>query len=89
MRLIDADALLDSIEGQKFSGWGNCKVEIDDAPTIDAVPVVRCGECAHRGELNNWCFYWNNGRVPADGYCHEGSRVKTRRVTVYLRKKVK
>ena len=45
MRLIDADALIKTIKNERFSGWGNCLVEIDDAPTVDAVPVVRCGKC--------------------------------------------
>jgi len=39
MRLIDADALKEAIEKERFSGWGNCCVELDDAPTVDAVPV--------------------------------------------------
>lgn len=38
-RLIDADALKETIEKERFSGWGNCCVEIDDAPTVGAEPV--------------------------------------------------
>ena len=33
---------------------------LDDAPTIDAVPVVRCGECIHFTQ-DGWCdreFDW-------------------------------
>lgn len=52
MRLIDADALLEAtsnfcddykvhLTDQKVLVW------IDHAPTIDAVPVVRCRECKH------------------------------------------
>ena len=40
MRLIDADALKETVKNERFSGWGNCCVEIDNAPTVDAVPVT-------------------------------------------------
>lgn len=46
MRLIDADKL----ERQEY--WGNERCfdyvdaeDIDNAPTVDAVPVVRCKDC--------------------------------------------
>lgn len=48
MRLIDADKL----ERQEY--WGNERCfdyvdaeDIDNAPTVDAVPVVRCRDCKH------------------------------------------
>lgn len=48
MRLIDADTL----ERQEY--WGNERCfdyvdaeDIDNAPTVDAVPVVRCRDCKH------------------------------------------
>ena len=47
-RLIDADKL----EKQEY--WGNERCfdyvdaeDIDNAPTVDAVPVVRCKDCKH------------------------------------------
>lgn len=53
MRLIDVDALLKWLEetnserdwmvNQYNADWVYSM--IDSAPTIDAVPVVRCGEC--------------------------------------------
>lgn len=49
MRLIDADALLLRAVPH---GWSTPKwvsdIVIEDAPTIDAVPVVRCKDCKHR-----------------------------------------
>lgn len=47
-RLIDADALL-------AKKWDLCDAvdAIKSAPTIDAVPVVRCGEC-------KWGRAWKN-----------------------------
>ena len=61
MRLIDADALNDSMYHEAFetdselqkwdSGcWIRYKMfenHLDMAQTADAVPVVRCGECSH------------------------------------------
>ena len=49
MRLIDADALkLKFMEnGDDHTGYEIHRV-IDNAPTVDAVPVCRCAECKHR-----------------------------------------
>ena len=44
MRLIDADALKEKINTVFYSQIGKI---IDDAPTIDAVEVVRCKDCKH------------------------------------------
>ena len=56
MRLIDADLLSEAIHENvpapyDDASWAkeNCLAEIDAAPTVDAVPVVRCRECKHRG----------------------------------------
>ena len=53
MRLIDADALKENCYikvGDTTIGRRQYAMfhEIDDAPTIDAVSVVRCNECKHR-----------------------------------------
>ena len=50
MRLIDADALYDELyenigEDEVLDRIPPCYV--DDAPTVDAVPVVRCKGCEH------------------------------------------
>lgn len=64
MRLIDADALKPKVEAMVIHKFNESDYEyggnqafdyvadilIDDAPTIDAVEVVRCGECKHRSE---------------------------------------
>ena len=54
MRLIDADLLSEAIHDNvpapyEDASWAkeNCLAEIDAAPTVDAVPVVRCRECKH------------------------------------------
>ena len=45
-RLIDADALMDEANSDGAYGYVDAK-QISDAPTVDAVPVVRCRECVH------------------------------------------
>ena len=54
MRLIDADLLSEAIHENvpapyDDASWAkeNCLAEIDAAPTVDAVPVVRCSNCIH------------------------------------------
>ena len=54
MRLIDADLLSEAIHDNvpapyEDASWAkeNCLAEIDAAPTVDAVPVVRCDKCKH------------------------------------------
>ena len=59
MRLIDADALIDSLNIR--SATYNCIINkcIEDAPTIDAVEVVRCKDCI---------FY--EKALSVQGFCH-------------------
>ena len=57
-RLIDADALgvcpcnpaVFDAPGRAH-GWNELLKIINDAPTIDAVEVVRCSQCKHRMHL--------------------------------------
>ena len=49
MRLIDADAFLERMSRtDRFFG---VVYDINDAPTVDAVPVIRCRECKHHRVL--------------------------------------
>ena len=61
MRLIDADKLnlLLGISDRDIYA----KYMLDKMPTIDAVPVVRCRECKHRGTDD--CIFHIKGE-PAD-----------------------
>lgn len=88
-RLIDADAL-------KAEAWEvSCKdmyhmtelvkvvsvEEIDSAPTVDAVEVVRCKDCLYMTEhydvdsaVPYWnCYHWDS-ETDYDGYCYYGER---------------
>ena len=56
--------------------WSAHKRGIERAPTIDAVPVVRCRECAHSQEYLDeelFCLCFQDV-VPLDGYCHKGDQ---------------
>ena len=54
-----------------------CEV-LDDAPTVDAVSVIRCKEC--RFYQGKYCTAWDDGTVAvacetdADGYCYLAER---------------
>lgn len=83
MRLIDADALgvgrcsLDVLPKAYCAGWNGLVNLIEDAPTIDAVPVVRCKDCVKRETV--LCpletyddFPWRASRE--DDFCSYGER---------------
>lgn len=81
LRLTDADKL----EKQEY--WGNERCfdyvdaeDIDNAPTVDAVPVVRCKDCKHSWEdlggltcSHGVCV---DCVVLGDFYCANGERKK-------------
>ena len=43
---------------------------INDAPTIDAVEVVRCKDCKKR--YTPWCFAHRHGESKDDFFCADG-----------------
>lgn len=94
MRLIDADELkiyisttfCDTCKRDKgvcsSCAFDDVFVAIDNAPTIDAVKVVRCKDCKYLernycdeyGDLEPlFCKNWVAG-VDEDGYCYEAER---------------
>lgn len=85
MRLIDAERLTEAIYDHvpapyEDASWAkeNCLAEIEAATTVDAVPVVRCGECiyfdpeGHDGVscAETGAMIWPN----EDDYCSRGKR---------------
>lgn len=75
-RLIDADALgIGKARREVFDkpeyadGWNAVIEIIDNAPTVDAEPVVRCGQC-NRFESCELGRLW----LGADGFCSDGER---------------
>ena len=78
MRLIDADALIEEALTEGAYGYVDAK-QIADAPTIDAVEVVRCKDCGHgeRGADNIVrCNHPSGKRImmTAYGFCNYGQR---------------
>lgn len=79
MRLIDADALWDELTEDLGDGDVLYTIPpsyIDDAPTVDAVPVVRCRECKYT--YTDGCGYLacvKSGLYPDENdYCSRGKR---------------
>ena len=88
MRLIDADATIigldtalacsrvvagkDAIQNKALDIFENAKVFVANMPTIDAVPVVRCKDCALQGKLNCPMDEWV--KTDGNGFCHHGKR---------------
>ena len=91
MRLIDADTLLKHAGifevKARARGCGNSILnlakawlwnEVNIAPTIDAVPVVRCRECKHCDPENHHCDHHMGTAAPLrrkpDDFCSYGDR---------------
>ena len=94
MRLIDADALMHVIDQKFQKHYGNSVYQfIHDfftcvlrqtrkAPTVDAVPVVRCRDCKHfrentdrHGGVHMNCIKSNHiPKVEAEHFCSYGER---------------
>ena len=76
MRLIDADALIDSLNIRSVTY--NCIINkcIEDAPTIDAVEVVRCKDCKWHlnGHLCKQLSQYGSIETPSGFYCGFGER---------------
>ena len=73
MRLIDADNVKFKFpygfdnNGILMVPYNSCKCSLDDSPTVDAVPVVRCRDCITFEEIGKRPT--NNGGTPF-GYCY-------------------
>ena len=73
MRLTDADALIEEALTEGAYGYVDAK-QIADAPTIDAVPVVQCKDCAVPHNKYTGCPMLNGLVTPPDFYCPFGER---------------
>ena len=75
MRLIDADELKKAFDFDSDVEL-TCSVVhfgIDNAPTVDAVPVVRCKNCKYFDAEWKLCNNFRNGTSP-EHYCSAGRR---------------
>ena len=70
MRLIDADTICEGM----VEGWQTVliKAQVDNAPTVDAVVVVRCKNCEHyRNHPNGLCYLNTEPKENKRGYSGE------------------
>lgn len=90
MRLIDADALgvgrcsRDVLPADYCAGWNGLIRLLEKAPTVDAVPVVRCKDCKWFADNNDgwWfgCWLFQTIRIipedapKPDDFCSYGER---------------
>lgn len=95
MRPIDADALMDVIKQHEYRlatkqgsidyGMFTLGIQqaVDEQPTVDAVPVVRCKDCkhykpqkksAHWEHRANYCNRIVTIKVQPDDFCSYGER---------------
>lgn len=56
-RLIDANALIAEYDRLHIGEPGKARKLIEDAPTVEAVEIVRCRECKHLNVLNSKLLY--------------------------------
>ena len=78
MRLIDADALIAEANKDGAYGYVDAK-QIADAPTVDAVEVVRCEDCKLGDKVKIFdldCIWCRKGHQakPIRFYCADGER---------------
>ena len=85
MRLIDADALDFSLIENEFDR-ARAKIIVMGAPTVDAVPVVRCKDCKHNVANSDAdpldstdytdvvCRYWMSDGCEPDDFCSRGEK---------------
>lgn len=77
MRLIDADELLTAfpVDDEPTLTKSCVRMTIQHMPTVDAIPVVRCGECKHMTSTGLCLeFADDNIRPGASDFCSCGER---------------
>ena len=80
MRLIDADALKGRFVHGRYDDVYISEKEVQDAPTVDAVQVVRCKDCRHKcGEHDGYICCDKNRWHEPDWFCADGERKKNER----------
>ena len=69
-RLIDANVLIEEYDRVHIGEPCKARKLIEDAPTVEAVEVVRCRDCKHRYS-DSWCEYVDDDD---NFYCGKGKR---------------
>lgn len=76
-RLIDANALIAEYDRVHIGEPGKARKLMEDAPTIDAVEVVRCKDCKWLyDEMDDYCCRSHRGlvRICENSFCSYGER---------------
>ena len=80
MRMISKDDLIDlchimadKCDGLGESIWNQFAITVEWCVEVDAVPVVRCGECKHYCRHDKRCKRLNHG-VKIDFFCADGRK---------------
>ena len=76
---IEREALLAAYDAAHEGAPGGARKLIEEAPTIDAVPVCRCRDCKHgrvfgSKKLSVDCPYHDDHMVDLDHFCSYGER---------------
>ena len=75
-RLIDANAFLEKMK--RTSRYFDVVFDVEEMPTVDAVPVVRCRECKHCDPENYHCDHPMGTAAPLrrkpEDFCSYGER---------------
>ena len=84
MRLIDADVFEKNLDKEletATDAFDAIDFALEDTPTIDAVPVVRCGECERRNKSADladtvYCPWLHGLTMSKNDFCSYGEREK-------------
>lgn len=75
-RLIDANALIAEYDRVHIGEPGKARKLIEDAPTVEAVEIVRCRDCKHCDPENHHCDHHMGTAAPLrrkpDDFCSYG-----------------
>ena len=80
---VSRQYLLDEYDRQHKGPPGGARKIIEEAPSEDVVPVIRCRDCLLRDSDDGYCIGrgWPYQLVPDDGFCDKGKKkIKKHRV---------
>ena len=79
MRLIDADKIFDGkvlmVREEAYDAVHAVIEKINNAPTVDAEPVVRCKDCVnYSSRYSGWHCYLDGRQTQKNDFCSWGER---------------
>lgn len=83
MRLVDADTIFNNelllVRAECYDAVHAVIKRINNAPTVDAVEVVRCKDCKYYNLQHHYCegignWFGIEGEWSDNGYCYKGER---------------